>query len=537
METSQINRRAFLKAMAANLAAFAIPFEWLQGAEQAKDWPKIELDNLPANIQEIFIRMPLAQLDSQGYLRLYRKDGRLVGRVPLARTLWNIERDRLSDRLYSHVPWGIVLHWYGDREDFDKSLAGYLRGFNSLREGDGFLYRTSAHFLVGSAVPMAGADAEGEPLGIMQMQKPDRDGTPFVASHLKFLDLLAHQERKQYFVRALYQLGYANRRVHSLLQDFFDGPYLDPNMRTLAIEITGYDFDHSIHMPGTQQVANVLGLVWALMKRYAIPASNLLGHHEIQLGKADPGKKFMSLIRYLLGVKALLEPDEMMKDMVFGQYYSAGEDPAQAVQQYFQFVRDYFVMVSTPRKVYEWEGMTKFWALEAKIHGTRYASVQSDPWRLPILGSFNSTGSRFLDPENHEGVDLYSDLVREKNGVSTTIHLAAPGECLFTGVMDGCRLGQMAIFRHRPLDGAETLTVYGHLNGLGDVRVGKFYPPGYTIGNIEKGVGHLNPFLHYAVAYGATWNKDLSTYPKLPLNVGARWIRDRYLDPSEYLVG
>lgn len=523
--------------MAANLAAFAFPVEWLEGAEQATDWPKIELDDLPESVRAIFMRVPVTQVDSQGYLRLYRPDGRLAGRVPLARTLWNSERDTLRDRLYTHVPWGIVLHWYGDRQGFDRSLDFYLRGFNSLREADGYQFRTSAHFLVGAAVPTAGADAAGQPIGIMQMQVPDKDGTPFVASHLKFLDLQAHQERRQYFMRALYQLGYANQRVHSFLQDLFDGPRLDPNMRTIAVEITGFDFDNTVNMPGEQQVANVLGLVWALMRRYGIPASNLLGHHEIQLGKADPGKKFMSLIRYLLGVKALMEPDDLMKELVFGQYHVAGQDPAQAVQEYFHFLREYFVLVSTPRKVYEWEEMTKFWAMEARLHGSRYASIPREKWLTPIIGSFSNVGSRFLDPENHEGVDMYSDVVSAQAEMSTTIHLSAPGECLYTGLMEGCRLGQMAIFRHRPLDGGETLTVYGHLNGLGDVRVGKSYPEGYTLGMIEKANGHLNPFLHYAVAYGATWNTDLSHYPRVPLNVGASWIRDRYLDPGEYLPG
>jgi len=535
MDAASINRRAFLKYMAANLAAFTFPFELPEGSVRANDWPIIELDDLPETIRDMMIRMPSARVDTQGYLRLYRKDGRLAGRVPLARTLWNIERDKIYDRLYTHVPWGIVLHWFGDREDFDGSLAAYLRGFNSLREADGYQYRTSAHFLVGAAPSMAGADAEGEPIGIMQMQTPDKDGTPFVASHLKSLDIQGHQERKQYFVRALYQLGYANPRVHSLLQDFFDGPYLDPNMRTIAIEITGYDFENPAHMPDEQQVANVVGLVWAIMKRYGIPASNLLGHHEIQLGKADPGKKFMSLIRYLLGVKALLEAEESMKGLVFGQFLTPGGDPAQAVRDYFHFVRDYFLLVGTPRKVYEWESLTKFWGLEAKLGGLKSASGQGNKLLLPLLGSFSADGHRFLDPENHEGVDLYAEGVREKAGASATIHLAAHGDCLYTGLMEGCRQGQMAIFRHRPLDGAEMLTVYGHLNGLGEVRVGRSYPQGYPLGVIEKDSRHPNPYLHYAVAYGATWNTDLSTQPRVPLNAGASWIQDRYLDPSEYL--
>jgi len=537
MDASQINRRAFLKYLAANLAAFAIPLDLPEQTQPAIEYPKIELSDLPEAVQRILSLTPRVLIDSEGYLRYFPRDGRPAGRVPLARTLWNRERDKIYDRLYTHVPWGIVLHWYGDRDGFDKSLAGYLRGFDSLREADGYQYRTSAHFLVGAATPTAGVDAHREPIGIFQMQDPDKDGIPFVASHLKSLDLQAHQERRQYFVRALYQLHYANRRVHSLLQDLFDGPRLDPNMRTIAIEITGFDFENPANMPGEQQVANVVGLIWAVMKRYRIPSSNLLGHHEIQLGKADPGKKFMSLIRYLLGVKALLESDDTLKDLVFSQFHTPGGDPAQAVREYFQFVRDYFVMVSTPRKVYEWEGLTKFWGLEAKLRGLQTASLKGEKWLRPIQGSTTSLGSRFLDPENHEGVDLYADQALDKVGTSTAIHLAAQGVCLYTGLMEGCRLGHMAIFRHRPLDAAEVLTVYGHLNSLGEVQVGRSYSQGHPLGSIEKGVGHYNPFLHYAVAYGATWNTDLGRQPRVPRNVGASWIRDRYLDPSEHQLG
>jgi len=274
-----------------------------------------------------------------------------------------------------------------------------------------------------------------------------------------------------------------------------------------------------------------------VMKRYGIPVSHLMGHNEIQLGKADPGKKFMALIRYLLGVKALIEVDEAMKMQVFGQYLIPGRDPAEAVLQYFNFVRDYFVLVGTPRKVYEWEEITKYWYLHALVgdEGHRYRRVSN---RIaPIRGGMTNGGSRYLDPTNHEGIDLSTKGIAKRTETGTTIHLAADGECLYTGLMAGCRIGEMAIFRHRPLDGAEVLTVYGHLNGLGDVRVGNHYPQGYTLGTIEKRAGYGAPFVHFAVAYGATWTTDLSKHPVIPLNVGPTWIRDRYLDPGAYLEG
>lgn len=546
-EKRRINRRTFLKFVGANLAAgafsalaypvLAYPIEWSDRQPILHDWPKLTLESLPQTVRNILSKAPRARVDAGGYLVVPGGAGKPPGRVPLVRTLWNQERSRLRDRLYRHVPWGIVLHWFGERESFEGLIAGYMRGFNSLRETEGYEYRTSAHFLVGDGVPFTSSDP-GELLkGILQTQKPDQDGTPFVASHLKMLDLLGHKEHKQYFVRALYQLNYDNPRVHSLLQDLFDGPRFDPNMRTIGIEIAGYDFDNPEHMPSEQKIANVVGLVWALMKRYGIPASHLMGHNEIQLGKSDPGKKFLALIRYLVGVKALLENDGPMKMQVFGQYLIPGGDPAEAVRQYFSFVRDYFVLVGTPRRVYEWDEITRYWYLAALVQGTAHRYGQVSNWLAPIQGAITNYGFSYLDPTNHEGIDLCSDGIVKRTETETTIHLAADGECMYTGITAGSRIGEMAIFRHRPLDGAELLTVYGHLNGLGDVRVGAHYPQGFTLGAIEKRVGYRTPFLHFAVAYGATWTTDLSKHPVIPLNVGPTWIGDRYLNPGAYLEG
>jgi hypothetical protein len=181
-----------------------------------------------------------------------------------------------------------------------------LRGFDSLRNANNYTTRTSAHFLVGNAAPVPQAMAKEDVIGVLQTQAPDQDGTPFVASHLRPLNYKLHRERQQYFVKALDALEYADRDVHSILQDFFNGAKIDPGWRTIAIEITGFDFDDPEMTPDSQQMANVLGVIWAVMKRYKISALDILGHHEIELDKPDPGKLFMASIRYLLGVKRCL---------------------------------------------------------------------------------------------------------------------------------------------------------------------------------------------------------------------------------------
>jgi hypothetical protein len=42
--------------------------------------------------------------------------------------------------------------------------------------------------------------------------------------------------------------------------------------------------------------------------------------------------------------------------------------------------------------------------------------------------------------------------------------------------------------------------------------------------------------MHFALAYGVTWDLYLSKHPTLPLNIGQKWIRERYFSPLEYLA-
>jgi hypothetical protein len=120
------------------------------------------------------------------------------------------------------------------------------------------------------------------------------------------LDYEAHKNRKNYFVRAQYHLGYEEPGVGSILQTWLDGGQnIDPNMRTISIEMTGYDYENRVNFPSKQKIANTLSVVWALMRRYNITANNIFGHNEVQLNKPDPGKKFMAFMRLLIGAKTI----------------------------------------------------------------------------------------------------------------------------------------------------------------------------------------------------------------------------------------
>jgi len=478
------------------------------------------------------------EISPDGYLLVHDVDGGSIAQAPLAVTVWNQENSTPADRLYKHMPWGIVLHWYGDRETFERSIKGYLRGFDSLREADGELIRTSAHFLVGDGILSArNPNGVGE-IGILQTQAPAKDGTPYVASHLRPLNYEAHLDRPQYFVRALYQLSYADEAVHSLLQDLYAGPRLDPNMRTVAVEITGFNFDKTDGIPSNQKVANVVSLVWALMKRYRIPALNILGHHEIQLSKADPGKKFMNTIRYLIGVKALLDRDEQMKRLVFGQFLSGGEtDCLRAIQRYFKTLRSYLVLVGTPHVNYEWEAESKYWEMCDSLYPCATHLTTIREFCPPFAWEDMVPGNLFLHPENHNGVDIF--LRNEqitRSAVQRSARLIAAGECLFVGRSHHCQGGHAAMFRHRQADGAEILSIYSHLKEPAAIKAGNTYPAGYWLGNLDEHVVHQDSYLHFSIAYGASWDIGLNRGPDIPLTAGTSWIRQRYIEPLDYLT-
>ncbi|MCK4725183.1 MAG: N-acetylmuramoyl-L-alanine amidase, partial [Anaerolineales bacterium] len=334
--------RDFLRIAGTNLGAILLPIQEIEFSTKGFAWPILRLNQLPFQIQEILDRVPETLVTSNGRLYLMDTDGNKNGYVPLAQTQWNRENSFLSDKLYKTVPWGIVLHWYGDRENYDKTITGYLRGFDSLREVDGELIRTSAHFLVDGDLPTIDSEASESQFGILQTQKPHASGTPYVSSHINGLDYEAHENRKNYFVRAQYHLGYEEPGVHTILQNWFDGGQnIDPNMRTIAIEMTGYDYESRQPFPSKQKIANAISLIWALMRRYNITANNIFGHNEIQLNKPDPGKKFMGFMRYLIGAKAMLDNDPQMNQLVFGNFLYEQKDTLQAVKRYFKYVYDY----------------------------------------------------------------------------------------------------------------------------------------------------------------------------------------------------
>ncbi len=510
------------------------------------EWPKVSLETLPGKVKEIIKLTPKSEINDQGLLMLVDNNGHKEF-TPLIQTQWNKNKSEPQNRLKTKdiygnpLDWAIVLHWFGNDESFKKTVYHFVTyGFDSLRTIDGQQTRTSAHFLIGDNPPLTGEPKSGDPVGILQTQKPDSDGTPFIGAHLSNIDLTTHQDRGQYFVRSFYHLGNQEPSVHSVLQDMFDKTPVDPNVRSIGIEISGLFFDSPENMPSNQKIANVVSTVWAIMKRYNIPALNILGHNEIQLNKGDPGKQFMATIRYLVGVKALLENDSQMKDLVFGQFVDENKDRKGASKKYFDFVRDYLVITATPKEVYQWEADSKYWFFYDHLYKNEELLI-TGAFQMPVQkveGKNIVYGNKFLNPEYHEGVDINLQATYKINeDLGTPIELVANGECIFAEKIPGSPgLGNTIMFKHRLPNGSEVITSYGHLDEIGEkIKVGKQYKIGQRIGTMGNTNGQLDSHLHFTVAYGATWDIHLSYKPYVPNSVDAAWNRQRFIDPLVFI--
>jgi hypothetical protein len=530
-----ISRRDFLRLLGLNVAALALPAPLSHFGYSPSinlRWPKIRLASLPDFAAQVLSLAPRLKIDQAGYLVNLDAPGGTT-RMPQAQTQWNLQHSADYDRLLTSYPWVIVVHWFGNTEDNRNKLDAYMRGFDGLRTLAGREQRTSAHFLVGRYAASQDSD---KTISIVQTQKPGPGGIPYLASHIYYLTSADLKERT-YFIRALDEISRLNPGAHSGLQDIYSRPQIDPNYYTLAIEMDGYNFDDPDFFPPAQQIANLLGLVWALMERYQIPASAVLGHDEIDLRKSDPGKKFMATVRYLLGLKALIEGDPGMSELVFRQYLKAGRSTMGAIEGYFDFIRAYLTRIAIPKLVFEWEGETEYWAVMDNLTGRNPAYRGSSQLVLPMGSLYLPRGSAYLHPEGHEGLDLYSnpDPADYLKPVEQTVLLIFPGECLYTGLGSGCSSGPAAVFRHRTPNGSEFVSIYGHMHHLGKVTSGKFYPAGFPLGSV-RGSGYADDgYLHLAFAYGATWELDLKTRTNPPAGASVNWLRDRYLPPADIL--
>lgn len=527
-----LTRREFLKFFSGNLAAGFLLSKNSLWSKSLSILADFDPQRLPFSVKNYLSLVPAIKIGEDGYARVSLNLPGIRTLLPVCPSQWSSEHSHSFDRLTAGTSWGIVLHWFGDLHEYHLNLEGFLRGFDGLRKVSEYITRTSAHFLVGEMQPSGSWSLQDRP-GIVQIQKPDIDGTPFVASHLQPLDYPSVIERNQYFIKALDLLTEKEPGVYSILQDFFYGIHDDPNMRTIAVEISGVDFERKENFPSVQQVANVIAIVWALMKRYQIPINNLLGHCELDLTKADPGKKFMAFIRLMIGIKALVDNDPQMMDLVFGSFMDESYCIKDAAHRFFSFIRNYLLLTSSPAQIFEWESMTNYWYVIDWIdHKDSSNMASSFSW--PVKGELIWPIHSFLEPVYHEGVDLYArDATRRVE--STPIYLITDGICLTSGVSNGMCSGPVSIFQHRLPNGAKILSIYGNLAETGRIMQGDAIPIGTQIGRVRGSPQFPESYLHHALGFGSTWETDLRNRPDVPKDAEASWIRNRFFNPIAFL--
>jgi len=530
---SKLSRRDFLKLFTATAFSSLVPPHFVPLRSHNDQLPQLEIDQLPEFIQEILQLTPKTIFGKDGYLAKVN-DGDSANSIVLQRrTDWNLQNTQPYNQLKADKPWGIVLHWFGDKYPQPQDIDFYMRGFNGKKIIDGFTITTSAHFLVGD-FPV-NTNPTNKTVGIVQIQKPNPEGIPYQAAHISFLDHAAYQEGRQYFISALNKLTLENPGVRFLIQDFYDQPLILAHKQTIGIEITGHSFEDPRFYPTPQKIANVLSVVWAVMKRYSIPAKDIMGHLELQLNKPDPGKKFLALIKYLIGIKALIENDEEMNSLVFDPFVGAIGDN-NPVLTYFKFIRDYLLLTTSPEQIYEWDAWSKFLMSYDAIQGLLTEQFLAKEYYYPLQEPFWQPGNKFLEPANHEGVDFYpgfNEFLRDD--LEINIHLIANGTCIYFGEAVGIHDGQLAIFKHRQKDGSETISYYGHLKSIRNLKVGERYPGGWIIGSIRNPQDPPYGFLHFSLAFGPSWEIYLNQNPNIPLNAGSAWIITYFLDPIIYL--
>jgi murein DD-endopeptidase MepM/ murein hydrolase activator NlpD len=543
MEEKKLSRRDFFKVAGAAAGSYFMP-DWLKNRPSAEiHWLSLTERETPEALRPILNLTPRTSIDSNGYLVL--EDGGAIGRVPLAQTEWSRHRSRAADILRDNQPRGIVLHWFGnDPTAEDWTIQNFLWGYDGVRtvtptSGGSYDAVTSSHFLIGENPPTTGLARLQDAPSILQTQAP-YEGQATISSHLELpLDRVAYREGRHHFISSFDALGWEYGFPHGVfsgIQEYFRNSWVDPNWYTYSLELSGRRFDDSASHPPDQEVANTLSVVWALMKKDNIPSTNVWGHYEFQLNRADPGKKFMAQFRLLLGLKALTENDPQMNQLVFGPFLQEGMNTQEATRQYFDFVRDYLVLVNWgfPQKVFEWESETKYWTIYDRLFREGPPLPIADSFRMPIDGEIRY-GNTFLQPENHEGTDFNTGEPYEVMGdLGTPILAIANGECIFAEEIPGHGLGKVVMLKHRLPEGAEVISLYGHLNDI-EIQTGNICQKGQEIATMGASGGQSDSHLHLAIAYGATWDTDLSHRAYVPSSVSATWIRRRYLDPITFI--
>jgi hypothetical protein len=331
-----LSRRDFLKASSTfllggmvwlndpNLPAFA-------GARcSGQTWPRLTVDQLPGYHKEILGQVLESDVNFNGILRVVNKP------VPVYQTIINLKNLKLAENFSAFrckETLGIIYHSFGADDKFLKLYMPHGSAEEYVKNGFGSL--TSAMFLVGD-----------DKFDIVQCELPTPEGRMVPSAHTIPVSRDPVYVKKQRFVQYMNQVCYQFKLPQdiSVLQNLHTrGQNSDPNRSTIGVEITGMFFDSTDGFPSTKKIASVVTLSMALSRYYKIsPAFDYFGHREVDFEKADPGKRFVYLIKLLVGLECLIKNDDYLNAIVFGPFAANVKTKKECVLAFFDFITTYF---------------------------------------------------------------------------------------------------------------------------------------------------------------------------------------------------
>jgi murein DD-endopeptidase MepM/ murein hydrolase activator NlpD len=295
----------------------------------------------------------------------------------------------------------------------------------------------------------------------------------------------------------------------------------DINRRTVSLELLGSYFDDEGH-PSPQLIANAAGTIVAYVKKYPeIKFANITGHFEIQMDKADPGKRFMAELRLILTLKVLQGDDEKLKDNLFSPFIKEGESRKDAIKRFLDFHWDYLVSSNWNRslEVNKWEEEANYWNIYQKLFPEN-ATPLTNGFILPVTPTGNKKlviGNEFAEPQGHEGIDLNLQETRRiiNEDLGSEISATANGKVIFADTIPGTLgLGRTIAIEHI-VEGTKVISIYSHLEDI-LVEKGDTVNMGKKIATMGNSGGQMDSHLHFAILPAATKRqKEFSHYLQL----------------------
>jgi len=128
-----------------------------------------------------------------------------------------------------------------------------------------------------------------------------------------------------------------------------------------------------------------------------------------------------------------------------------------------------------------------------------------------LKGMFLSTPLRYKRISSYFGMRLHPILHKWRmhdgidfvNKIGTPIHAVADGKIIYKGWMRG--YGNVVEIKHK--EGYTTL--YGHMKGFANIRVGQYVKQGKTIGYLGNTGLSTGPHLHFGVLHYGKWINPL----------------------------